>query len=684
MSRSARAGDPATAPAPPAVVVVAYDRPASLGRLLASVAQARYATAEVPLVVSVDGGLAASLEVAGSAPYTHGPRELLARPSRMGLRGHVLSCGDLATRFGSIVLLEDDLAVSPAFHEFAHAALAAYADDEGIAGVSLYSYAIAESSFGPFEALDDGTDVFFMQFPSSWGVAWTAAQWQRFRTWLERNPAGGRLPAYVERWPATSWKKDFARYMVAEDRYMVYPRTSFSTNFGEAGRHDDRPGLWQVALSERGRPYRLPPRDQSGSVYDAFFEPSPGSIRRRAPQLPAFDVDLYGVKDDAFLAEDLVLTTRECDDPVETFGLQMFPAALNVTNRVRGAEIRLAPRESRAPALPRHAHSYYRLSSVLGSLLAPEDFPAPPRLAISVVIPVVSGGPALAATLAAVLSQDWDPSLVEIVLVDLRAESVPEGPPPPRTRWVRPERTIPPTPMAAACLGFRRACGDIFTLLPEGLAWEQGTLGTAFALLADPALAWVASLGDIGGAPRSSLRIAGDDGTWPSDLADLLDRLPFGAAFWKQHLWRDLEEGPGFDEELQGTPWAAFQAKAPVQLVDTRWLVPAPHPQAIQPIRAPLPRSAQGHEAESAGSNDVAASSGTVDGSPPRGPRDAGIPEVPATSLLRRATQRLARPVFERGTPIVRLAFPLLALAPYLLLFDTGRRRFRVWHYPPR
>lgn len=224
----------------PAIVVVAFNRPQALKGLLDSLLAAQYPKADVPLVIAIDGGGdPAVVALAEAFQWPHGTKTIKKQPTQLGLKSHILACGKLTQEYGSIILLEDDLEVAEGFYQFAMDALATYDADDLIAGISLYSYETTENNFSVFTAPSNGLDAYLMQFPSSWGQAWTVGQWQGFETWLGNhpNPDFNKLPAFIQRWGKHSWKKLFAQYLITTDKYFVYPKVSFSTNKGYAGTH---------------------------------------------------------------------------------------------------------------------------------------------------------------------------------------------------------------------------------------------------------------------------------------------------------------------------------------------------------------------------------------------------------------------------------------------------------------
>ena len=246
----------------PAIVCPAYNRPHCLQRLLNSIAKGKYPNGiNIPLVISLDkSDNTAVLKIASDFDWQYGTKKIIQHDNHLGLRKHILNCGDLTQQYEAIVLLEDDLFVSPYFYQYAKAALQFYAADSQIGGISLYNYQIAESCFYPFMPIENGSDVYFIQFASSWGQVWTAAQWQDFRTWYADNHLihdSDLLPHFVKEWPDYSWKKRFIKYLIDKDKYFVFPRLSLTTNFGEQGTTNVTKGLFQVPLQAYPKQYQF-------------------------------------------------------------------------------------------------------------------------------------------------------------------------------------------------------------------------------------------------------------------------------------------------------------------------------------------------------------------------------------------------------------------------------------------
>lgn len=349
----------------PAIVIPAFHRPLALNRLLRSLLRADYSQEghPVPLVLSLEGGASEEVkDLVRGFTWPHGPLEILERSERLGLKNHILACGDLTERFGSVIVLEDDLLVAPGFYAFAREACAFYETDPRIAGTSLYSFLYNEFGGFPFIPMDDGLDLYFVQSGSSWGQTWTHGQWTRFRGWMESDrvaaiPGDVRIPEAVRAWPDQSWKRLFNAYLVDTNTYIAVPRISKSTNMGDEGTHF--PCLqthFATPLPIRPRKLSLPALDDSLSRYDAYFELEPDCLNRamETPFPDPFSIDLFGIKPIELLAQrPWTLSCRA--QPTRgnsSFGLRLMPPELNACYAIEGEFYTWVPSTHLMPRLP--------------------------------------------------------------------------------------------------------------------------------------------------------------------------------------------------------------------------------------------------------------------------------------------------------------------------------------------
>ncbi|MBS1613909.1 MAG: hypothetical protein JST49_13890 [Bacteroidetes bacterium] len=325
----------------PAIVIAAYNRPHTLLRLLGTLANAHYGHTDIPLVLSIDKSDNNQVaDICSAFEWKHGSKHIIEHAENLGLKQHIINCSGLSMQYGSIIMLEDDLMVSPLFYQYAMQALNHYSGHNQIAGVSLYSYAVTENGFLPFYPMADGYSNYFMQLPSSWGQAYTAQQWQGFAQWYSSNQQSNAnvLPQYVADWGTQSWKKHYVQYMIELDKYFVFPKSSYSTNCGEPGVNTNRQGLFQVQLATGIDNCNFSIIETSLAVYDAWFEILPSKLNKLAPALSTYDyvVDLYGTKKLADVKTDMLLSSKACTAPVLQWGNTMTEVAQNISMNVAG------------------------------------------------------------------------------------------------------------------------------------------------------------------------------------------------------------------------------------------------------------------------------------------------------------------------------------------------------------
>ena len=125
-----------------AIIVVTYKRIDSLKRLLNSLEKAYYDNERPTLIISIDKSDSDNVEVfADSYNWPLGEKIVRKHDKNMGLRNHMMSLGEWFSKFETLIVLEDDLVVSPCYYSYTRQASDKYMGDEKIAGISLYSFA---------------------------------------------------------------------------------------------------------------------------------------------------------------------------------------------------------------------------------------------------------------------------------------------------------------------------------------------------------------------------------------------------------------------------------------------------------------------------------------------------------------------------------------------------------------
>ncbi|MBR5377276.1 MAG: glycosyltransferase [Lachnospiraceae bacterium] len=332
------------------IVLIAYNRPDALKRLLGSVKGAYYGEEkDIVLIISVDGGGSEEvLQAAEGFEWEHGIKKVVRHEKNLGLKRHVLECGDYASEYGSVLMLEDDLTVSEGFYSYALKALQFASEKKGIGGISLYNHLLNVHAREPFYAIDDGYDNYYLQLASSWGQVYSKEMWEGFRKWLADNDgkdlASKDMPANVSSWSESSWLKYNIRYLIEKDLYFIYPRISLSTNFMEEGSHSKARtfDLQVPVLYGHKEDYVFSDIPVSLAVYDAFFENT--RLKKAVAELTgsrAEDciIDLYGYRGGQDAKRYLLSSASLPYETVKSFARCVRPLDANVFMDIPGNEL---------------------------------------------------------------------------------------------------------------------------------------------------------------------------------------------------------------------------------------------------------------------------------------------------------------------------------------------------------
>ena len=330
----------------PVIVVIAFNRINSLKRLLESINKSFFHE-KIKLIISIDKGNNNNVfEYAKEFNWEHGEKEVIYQEQNLGLKRHIIKCGDLTEKYGSIILLEDDLYVSPYFYSYAKQAINFYKDDNSISQISLFKYPMNNNTKDSFSPLNDSSDNFFMKVASSWGQIWTYNQWQDFRTWFNKNDLSiteeDNLPDFVIKWKETSWLKYFIKYNEVNNKYVVYPRTSLTTNFSDLGTNvsiSNKLYLYQQPLLMEEKMFNFKKLDESFSVYDSYYEIDKSVSTKFLKKYEDIEFDLYGTKKLNKIKSKYLVSIKNCNVPIKIYSRELKPHELNLICELEGDDI---------------------------------------------------------------------------------------------------------------------------------------------------------------------------------------------------------------------------------------------------------------------------------------------------------------------------------------------------------
>jgi hypothetical protein len=158
------------------------------------------------------------VQLGKNGTYPHG--KVMARTwhQHMGLRGQWLEAWHMSIPGGLLedtkevgLILEDDLELSPFSWRWLKAAVAAYGNDERVAGFTLQRAELCVAKCPNIQAGGPAAEgvggAFFYPLVGTWGYAPTARSFSRFRNWFYALPSD--FKPYVDGLSPTEWYQSF-------------------------------------------------------------------------------------------------------------------------------------------------------------------------------------------------------------------------------------------------------------------------------------------------------------------------------------------------------------------------------------------------------------------------------------------------------------------------------------------
>lgn len=340
-----------------AIIAVTYNRVDSVTRLLKSLEEANYGDEKPTLIISIDKSKTDVMEVfADNYKWPHGEKIVRKHEKNLGLRNHMMSLGEWFDRFDTLVVLEDDIVVSPCFYTYVRQSSDKYMGSKDVCGISLYNFARNYQTRMPFVPMTSEYDVYFINCAMSWGEVWMKPQWQEFYQWyLEHQdfPTEPHLPELICTWNK-SWLKYHTKYCIEKNKYFLYPYVSLSSNNTDVGEHAGEGNSWGFQVSMQygnKKTFNMPVKADEAVCYDGFFE---NKAIYKALGLEEKDccIDLCGTQCNR-LKKRYWLTLAHADFPiVESFALNYRPIEINIIEKVKGKSIYLYDTNEQAYKVP--------------------------------------------------------------------------------------------------------------------------------------------------------------------------------------------------------------------------------------------------------------------------------------------------------------------------------------------
>lgn len=171
----------------------------------------------------------------------HDQLTIVQRPNNLGLAKNIISAvTDILKTYDAVIVLEDDLRLSPFFLDYMRVSLHFYAPEKTVGGISGFSLDLPYS-----KRLK--RDNYFLRRPSSWGWAiwkdrWSEISWNPIRInefimnffpiYMKSGPDIPRMYFAFMRGLNNSWAIRWCWHVFRRRLIIAYPRDSLVANMG--------------------------------------------------------------------------------------------------------------------------------------------------------------------------------------------------------------------------------------------------------------------------------------------------------------------------------------------------------------------------------------------------------------------------------------------------------------------
>jgi hypothetical protein len=326
------------------LVVMTMNRPASLERLINSLKTAHYAQGDsIDLRITVDrdynGNIhTETMAVLKDVDWPYGIFEVIVWPKKIGLYGQWIHSwpaekysDDL---YKAVVLLEDDLEVSPFYANWFIGAHKNYGQVVGVGGVTGQRPNLVAAVGGPATVkseVPEGTKAFGYLLMATWSLSPVPRVWREFRQWVtdKRENSPDFIPSVPgiipDQWyehfrsrgeEENMWEMWFIRFADERKLHTVYPWVgngdqTIVGNWMEAGLHFSGTPALDFTITQEWDDGLLLQTPLPLVGYDLKFPPAP--IEQQC--IPVFPPELLNVMKSSCISETCrVLSTTPANE----------------------------------------------------------------------------------------------------------------------------------------------------------------------------------------------------------------------------------------------------------------------------------------------------------------------------------------------------------------------------------
>lgn len=238
------------------IIVLTYNRPKSLKRLLESLEHAEYYGDKINIEVWIDRSKEGiidegTLKVARNFSFSKGQRFVKCHNTHVGIIGQWIDTWNPGSNSSEVaVILEDDLTVSKYFYKWLKLVHRKYDSFWDINGYALQGVSIKHSGGGGY--VEAPKDCLVYRYPTlgTWGFSPNNANWLKFKKWFSEAYTDASFKPFVPNHVATEWYKVFIQTDRAEGMWEMW-HIFFAWKNNETSLYSNLGGHQGLAINHR-------------------------------------------------------------------------------------------------------------------------------------------------------------------------------------------------------------------------------------------------------------------------------------------------------------------------------------------------------------------------------------------------------------------------------------------------
>lgn len=210
------------------IIVITYNRPSALLRLLNSLNKAEFNEDQIKLEIWIDRSKAGTfhnetIKTASEFQFMFGICEVIIHPVHVGIQGQWITTWKPLQNTSEIaVILEDDITLSPYFYRYLKLVHRKYDGCPEVNGYALQGISVNHKDGSRLVAVPESHPVYLYPVLGTWGFSPRAENWNRFTKWYGYVKKNATFNPYVPGSIVTDWYKSHQKRHIEDHMWSIW------------------------------------------------------------------------------------------------------------------------------------------------------------------------------------------------------------------------------------------------------------------------------------------------------------------------------------------------------------------------------------------------------------------------------------------------------------------------------